>query len=127
MKTSTQKLAQLVLAFACSTTPITMQAKRVAATPVAPVVQGSVRYSSDGDGRDQYVVAADAQRGNVLWRVKIFHNSIDPEREEDVQWVFIRELKVVKGMLFVKDEKSRCYVLDLQTRTVKDAPCADTF
>jgi hypothetical protein len=70
-------------------------AKRMSQKPVAPIVSGGVRYSADGDGRSQFVVAEDMATGKELWKVKVFHNRIKPWVEEDVQWVFITDLKLV--------------------------------
>jgi hypothetical protein len=102
-------------------------AKRMAPKPVSPVVSDGLRYSAAGDGRDQYVVAADVSSGKELWKVKVFHNDIDPLLEEDVQWVFITNLKRVDYALVVKDEKSRCYSLDLRTKSVKKQFCGRIF
>jgi hypothetical protein len=99
--------------------------KRVPPKPVTPVVSDSTQYSADGDGRDQYVVATDLSSGNVLWRAKVFHNQIKPWIEEDNQWVFLTDLKVVGSSLFVKDEKKRCYSVGLKTRHVTKKTCTE--
>ena len=102
-------------------------AKRVSPKPVAPVISAGIRYSAEGDGRDQYVVAADASTGKVLWRVKVFHTHIKFWVEEDVQWVFITNLKISDNSLFVRDEKSRCYSVDLTRKHVKKQQCGSIF
>jgi hypothetical protein len=89
----------VVLAFLA----VSAQAIRVPPKPVTPVISGGIRYSAEGNGRDQYVVAADASSGNVLWRVKVFHTHINFPVEEDVQWVFITDLKIVGNSLLVRD------------------------
>ena len=61
-----------------------------------------IRYSSDRDGRDQYVVATDIASGKQLWNVKVFYTYIKFWIEEDVQWVFITDLKLVDSSLFVR-------------------------
>ena len=98
-------------------------AKRVAPKPVPPVIANGIRYTVDRDGPDQYVVAQDPATDQVLWKVRVFHTRIDPFKEEDNQWVFIDELKLMNNTLFVKDEKSRCYSIDLSTHAVKKQPC----
>ena len=98
-------------------------AKRLNAKPVPPIISNGVRYSVEGDGRDQYVVARDVPKDKVLWRVLVFHTRIDPFKEEDVQWVFISELKLVDKTLFIKDEKSRCYTVNLATHEVRKQAC----
>jgi len=42
---------------------------------------------------------------------------------EDVQWVFIDDLKLLDNALSVRDEKSRCYRLDLATRKARKTSC----
>jgi len=102
-------------------------AKRLAPKPVAPVISGGIRYSAGGNGTDQYVVATDLASGHELWRVKVFHVHIDPWMERDVQDVFITDLKLVDNTLFVRDEKSRCYSIDLAGRQVRKRQCASIF
>jgi len=106
---------------------VSARAKRMPPKPVTPVISGGIRYSTDGDGRDQYVVAADASSGKVLWRVKVFHTHIKFWVEEDVQWVFITNLKVVGNSLLVRDETPRCYSVDLTNRHVKRQQCGEAF
>ena len=102
-------------------------AKRIPPQPVSPVVFDGIRYEADGDGRDQYVVAADASSGKVLWRVTVFHNRIKFWMEEDAQWVFIKDLKLSNNSLLVRDERSRCYAVDLTKRRVRKFECASVF
>jgi hypothetical protein len=89
-------------------------AKRNPPKPVPPVISGGIRYSAEGDARDQYVVATDMASGNQLWKVKVFHNRIKPWMEVDVQWVVITDLKLVDNALLVKDERSRSIPLTLR-------------
>jgi hypothetical protein len=90
---------------------------------VTPVVSGGIQYSAVRDGRNQYVVATDTTSGKVVWRVKILHNRIKPWVEEDNQWVFISDLKLLGNSLRVRDEKSRCYSVDLKTKHAKRQKC----
>ncbi len=107
----------LTLVVACAV------AKRMPPKPVAPVVANGVRYSAEGDGRNGYVVAADAASGDVLCKVKVFHNPIKLRVEEDVQWVYITNLWLAEQSLFVRDESARCYSIDLKTKHVQNRPC----
>lgn len=102
-------------------------AKRVNPKPVAPVTANGVEYSADGDGRNQYVSATDISTAKELWRVKVFHTRIKPWVEEDVQWVFITDLKLVDDSLAIRDERARCYLLSLKTHQVRKAPCSKIF
>jgi len=80
-----------------------------------------------GDGRDQYVVARDAVSGQELWSVKVFHIRIKFWTEEDVQWVYVTDLKLMDNFLFIRDERSRCYSIDLAKRRVKKKQCGGFF
>jgi hypothetical protein len=94
-------------------------AKRLAPKPVPPVVYRGTTYSVPNDnGRIGYIVASDSA-GRNLFQIKIFETKIDPNLEEDVQWIFITELKLAGSRLIVTDEKSRCYTVELETNTVK--------
>jgi hypothetical protein len=105
------------------TVPITLFAKRVSPQPASPIVHNNIKYSAEGDGRTGYVVATDVSSGKELWRAEIFHVHLKPFLEEDVQWVFINCLKVTDSALLVRDEKSRCYRLNLDTRHVEKTRC----
>ena len=63
-----------------------------------------------------------------LWRVKVFHTRIKFWMEEDVQWVFITDLKLADEVLLVRDEKARCYAIDIATKhRVRKTPCESAF
>jgi outer membrane protein assembly factor BamB len=107
---------------------ICTSAKRVPPKDIPPVVVNGTRYSANGDGKDSYVVATDVPSGNELWRVKVFHTRIEFWRgEEDNQWVFISDLKFAGNSLLVRDEKNRCYSIDMNTKHVKNAHCGSVF
>jgi outer membrane protein assembly factor BamB len=98
-------------------------AKRVPPKPVSPVVYAGVTYSVAGDGREGYVVAIETSTGKELWKVKVFTVHIKGWTEEDVQWVFITDLSLDSNALLIRDEKSRCYRLDLEKKRVKKDKC----
>jgi hypothetical protein len=94
-------------------------AKRAAPQPVTPVFYNEIKYSAPNDnGRIGYVQASDTA-GKLLFRITVFHTKINPSLEEDVQWVFITDMKLAGHSLLVKDEKSRCYVINLETKAVE--------
>lgn len=72
-------------------------------------------------------MATDIATGKQLWRVKVFHTHIKPWIEEDVQWVFISDLKLVKNSLFVRGGKERCYTVDVKTHAIGKADCSGAF
>jgi hypothetical protein len=100
-----------------------LHAKRISPEPVAHVVSNGVEYSADGDGRVQYVTATDIATSRQLWKVKIFQTHIKPWIEEDNQWVFITSLTLMENTVLARDEKTRCYEVDLTTKHVKKRPC----
>lgn len=63
----------------------------------------------------------------MLWRVKVFHNHIKFWMESDVQWVYITDLKLGNDSLLVRDERSRCYSIDLTKRRVRKCDCSGVF
>ena len=94
-------------------------AKRVVPAEVKPVVHQGIRYiAPNDDGRRAYIEAWDIRTNKKLWDLTIFVNRIDPKLEEDVQWVFIRALRVQDGALIVTPERGKTYQVDLKTRAV---------
>lgn len=116
-----------LLACALVSVSTAVAAKIAPPKPVPPVESGGVKYSADRDGKDQYVLATDTTTGKQLWRVKVFHTHIKPWIEEDVQWAFITDLKLVKNSLFLRDGKERCYAVDVKTHAVRKADCSGVF
>ncbi len=62
-----------------------------------------------------------------MWKVKVFHNHFKIWIEEDVQWVYITDLKLVDDSLLVRDERSRCYSVDLKKKRVRKRQCDGVF
>jgi outer membrane protein assembly factor BamB len=90
--------------------------KRKVPEPVPPLYQNGVVYSAPHDnGSMGYIVASDAKSGKKLWQTVIFVVQIDTQMELDVQDVFISGIKTRGTLLLVKDERSRCWELDLST------------
>ena len=63
-------------------------------------------------------VGWDAETGSKLREITLFRSFINPWIEECVQWVFIKELRIVNGKLIVLGERDRAYCVDLKTRAV---------
>jgi hypothetical protein len=102
-------------------------AKRMPPHPVPPVVANGVEYSATGNGKDGFVIATDLSMRKQLWKVKVFHYRMKFGVEEDVQWVYITNLKLTDGLLLVRDEKARCYAVDVKSKRVKGTSCGDSF
>ena len=76
------------------------------------MIHQGVRYiAPNDDGRRAYIEVWDVQTNKKLWDLTIFKNPIDPNLEEDVQWVFIRTLAVRDGALLATIERGRFTVL----------------
>jgi hypothetical protein len=109
-------LAVLLAALA----PAIAHAKRTPPPKVEPVVYEGVRYVVPNDnGRRAYLQAWDGKTTNMLWEVTIFRNFINPVVEEDVQWIFIKSLRIEDTKLIVVDERDRAYSVNLLTRKAK--------
>ena len=100
--------------------PAVVLAKRIPAPVVAPIVYQGVRYTVPNDkGTKAYVVASDAITGKELWKETIFRKCICPCVEHDVQWVFIKQMRLDGERLIFVSERGKSYSLDLETRKVK--------
>ena len=94
-------------------------AKRVAPVEVIPVVYEGVRYvAPNDDGRRGYIEAWNIGTNKKLWELTMFTNRIDPNLEEDVQWVFIKALNIQDGRLMVTSESGKTYQVDVNTKAI---------
>ena len=88
-------------------------AKRLPPMNVDPVVYEGVRYAApNDDGRRGYIEAWNVRTNKKLWELTLFSNRIDPNLEEDVQWVFIKALNIQDGRLMVTPERGKTYQID---------------
>jgi hypothetical protein len=95
-------------------------AKREAPKPVTPVIHNGVKYvASIDNGREGKIEARNEKTGEKLWDVVVYTVRIDPNLEEDVQWVFITGLTLRDNSLLVTNEKHEQFILDLKTRKVE--------
>jgi len=107
--------------------PHSASAKRSAPAKVESVIHEGVRYvAPNDDGRRGYIEAWDIDANKRLWELTVFTNRIDPELEEDVQWVFIKSLSLRDGMLMVTSERGKTYQVDLKTKTVTQFDAAQS-
>ena len=51
------------------------------------------------------------------------HNRIKPWLETDVQEIYISKLELRGDLLWVEDEATRCYQVDLKTKKVRKTKC----
>ncbi len=109
----------ILIVFALGFLPCLVVAKRAAPAKVEPVIHEGIRYvAPNDDGRRAYIEAWDVQTNKKLWDLTVFTNRIDPNREEDVQSIFIKALNIRDGALIVTSERDKIYRVDLKTKTV---------
>jgi len=100
--------------------------KREGPDPVAPVIVGAIRYAAPHYATETgypqnggCVSATDVASGERLWTVRVYETVYDPQREQDVQDVFITALADAGGgRLSIEDEDGRRWVLDTASRQV---------
>jgi hypothetical protein len=99
--------------------PQSASAKRIAPGNVEPVMSKGIRYvAPNDDGRRGYIEAWNVGTNKKLWELTIFTNGIDPNLEQDVQWVFIKALNIQDGRLMVTSEHGKTYQVDVNTRSI---------
>ena len=101
-------------------TPLVPQltsAKRLPPVKVDPIIYEGIRYvAPNDDGRRGYIEAWNVGTDKKLWELTIFTNAIDPNLEEDAQWVFIKGLNIEGGRLMVTSELGKTYQIDVKTK-----------
>ena len=99
--------------------PQLASAKRLPPIQVDPVIYEGIRYvAPNDDGRRGYIEAWNVGTNKKLWELTIFTNGIDPNLEEDVQWVFIKALNIQDGRLIVTSERGMTYQIDVNTKAI---------
>ena len=91
---------------------------------VPPVERDGVRYAQAEDGRDVGVdqvggvlVATSIETGKQLWTLAVYGNAIDPEQEEDAQWLFFESMAFDgDGRLRIVNEAGSAYLVDVKKR-----------
>lgn len=102
--------------------------KRAGPPEVEPVIIDSIKFialhwgKSRGLGQNGgYIAAYDASTGEELWILKVYEIIYDPQKEQDVQDIFIQSLEKTDSgdELLVTDEHDRTYIVDPATRTAR--------
>jgi hypothetical protein len=100
--------------------------KRTGPPEVEAVTLDGLRFEAVHWGRERglgqnggYIEAFDADSGRSLWLLQVYKITYQDDLEEDVQDVFIEELKAgAKGRLTVTDENGHRFLVDPATRSV---------
>src|SRR5260370_35585296 len=104
--------------------PSLAHGKRLPPPHVSPVVFNGVEYSAQGDGEKAWITATDTTTKKELWTAKVFRIHTHWWKGEiDNQWIYVSNLRLEQNAFFIKDERSRCYRLDLNTRRGKRDRC----
>src|SRR5262245_7893757 len=94
-------------------------AKRLPPLKVDPVIYKGVRFvAPNDDGRRSYIEAWNIGTNKKLWELTLFTNPIDPNLEEDAQWIFIKALNIQDGRLLVTSERGKTYQVDVNTKAI---------
>ena len=119
-------MRRLILTFTALVLPLCLTlGKRTAPAEVTAVIHKGVRYvAPNDDGRRGYVEARDAHTNDKIWELTVFTNPIDPNLEEDVQWVFIESLSIRDNTLTVASERKDTYEIDLKTKAITQSEAA---
>lgn len=103
-----------------------VQAKRAGPKDVPPVTVGGVQYRVPHfgvfHGKPQnggHVQAWDLKSNQMLWDRVVYRIRYEPKLETDVQDVFITEIQVRGEHLFVKNERSEEFEMDLWSGRVR--------
>ncbi len=107
--------------------PPSRSSSRGRAPAVSPIEHAGVRYeplpaaSSEGLPSGIYVTATNVKSGKRVWATRVWESVFDPNREADVQNVFIRTLTLdaVAGLLRVEDEKGRIAQVNIKDGTLQ--------
>ena len=94
-------------------------AKRSAPKKVTPVVHEGVEYHAPLDvGHIGVIQAIDPSTKKLLWQKTIYKIVYNEFLERDTQWVFISDIKLVKGKLLIQNERGKKFTLDPKTKEV---------
>jgi len=89
-------------------------AKRIPAPKVELVTHDGIQYIVPNDnGRREYIQAFDVETGKLLEEITVKRNFIWFWIEEDVQWFYIKTMKVQGDHLIITDEKNRVFKVGL--------------
>ena len=118
--------AAILITIVASAVSVGAFAKRLPPKPVAPLVADGVRYEVPHfgafHGKEQnggFVQAWDARKNQLLWDRMIYRIRYDRNLERDVQDVFITEIHLHGKILFVTNESSERFEMDLVSGKVR--------
>jgi hypothetical protein len=105
---------------ACLCLVISADAKRVIPKTVPYVIRDGIEYSAPLD-RIGFVVATWIKTKREIWSRQVYVIKYEYKNglEEDVQWVFINDLRYEDGKLKIRNEREDEFELDPETLNIK--------
>jgi len=103
-------------------------AKRAAPAPVTPIIYNGIIYQTvpwkSKNGTHQnggFVAAVKMDSAKVLWLKQVYKTNYNPNKEKDVQDVFIKSLELNKNKthLIIKNEHKHIFKLTLNGQLVQ--------
>lgn len=105
----------LVFCFCCS---VQVFASRGQAPAVIPsIIYKDIKIVAENSSPENMgiVQAFNANNNELIWSAKVYQVIIDPDIEDDTQWVFINEMKIDGDKLIIVNEKKAVFTLDPET------------
>lgn len=95
----------------------TSESKAYAPSAIPPVLYKDIRILTENSSQYNMgiVQAFNTKTNKLIWSKKIYEVNIDSNIEEDVQLVFIKDMKIENDKLVVINEKNVSYTLDPYT------------
>ncbi|EKE06939.1 MAG: hypothetical protein ACD_18C00231G0003 [uncultured bacterium] len=111
MKTISKVLLSFILVFSLFMTTQSVSAKIVGTPEPTNVNYNGLEFSAPQNHMG-YVEARDKDN-NKVWEKELYKVETDPNLETDVQWVFIKKMEILDGMLIATNDKNENYTIDL--------------
>jgi len=87
---------------------------RVAPIKISPITYKNLRIVAENNSPENMgiVQASDINTNKLIWSKQVYKVRMNPDYEEDTQWVFIKDMKIEGDKLVVINEKQITYTLD---------------
>lgn len=95
-------------------------ASRAFPAKIESIIYKDIRIVAKNNSPDNMgiIQAFNKNTNTLLWSKKIYKVKIDPNIEEDTQWVFIKEMKIEDNKLLIVNEQNKIYEVDPNTGKV---------
>jgi outer membrane protein assembly factor BamB len=84
---------------------------------IPPIIYNDIRIVAENSSPENMgiVQAFDVNTKKLIWSTKVYKVKIKRNIEDDTQWIFISEMKIVGDKLVIVNEKKEIYNLDPNT------------